>query len=150
MPAGDLVVADYQAELRATLMGASSNYQIAPPGIAGLGLPPVKSADTELGHADGSVAADDFRGVRVITIPLIIGGDSAISASTAMTRFTTLLTAWAPSTSDIPLYIRLPGWGKFHVNGRPRGLDEDLSQLKNGLINVLATFHALDPTITTP
>ena len=145
MPAGDLVVADYQFELRTTLMGEGSNYLIvgAP---TGFGVPAVKSADVELHHDDGSYGSPDYHGVRVITIPLEM---TASTASTAMQYFDALVTAWAPSTTDIPLYFRLPYWGKKYVNGRPRGLSEDLSKVPYGIVRAIAVFVALDPTINT-
>ena len=46
MAAGDLVVADWQVELRSTLMGRTTVYKLA--GLDGLGEPPVRSRDVEL------------------------------------------------------------------------------------------------------
>jgi hypothetical protein len=66
-----------------------------------------------------------------------------------MADFDALVAAWAPSTVDIPLYFRLPSWGKRYVNGRPRGLDEDFAALEFGRITAMPTFVALDPTIHT-
>src|SRR6266576_1380797 len=124
MPPGDLVVADYQWELRAVLMGVTTRFKPAPPGIKGLVASSVKSADVDLEGADGSYASVDRKAPRVITIPMTI---LEINAGTAMNSLQTLSAAWDASATDIPLYIRLPGWGKFHVNGRPRGLVEDLT-----------------------
>lgn len=145
MPAGALVVADFQLELRLLLMGAGTEYEIGPGAITGLGQTPVKSADVELDHADGSYGSPDYSGARTLTIPLLVHGDDPADC---MDNFSTLLAAWVPSTSDIPLYIQLPGWGKFYVNGRPRGLDDDMSRLKSSEIAALATFVALNPAIT--
>ena len=174
MPAGDLIDRDYQLELRSMLMGDNTMYTIdrSRGAIKGLGMPPAKTADTELDHADGSYGGEDYTGPRVITVALLIKGSensgtwndadstwngsggtwdttggSGTSPGGALNGLSALNDAWAASTTDIPLYLRLPGWGKFHVNGRPRGLDEDLSLLTFGLIVVMATFVALDPTI---
>lgn len=150
MAAGDLVVADYQIELRATLMGDGSNYpldfdqrqQWMP-----LGEGSTKTADVELLHANGSYGSDDFDGPLVFNFPFII---DATTHATAETRAKTLReTVWATSSTDIPLYQKLPGIGKFYVMGRPRKpYVENRSEAQFGTIRVLATFVALDPTIT--
>lgn len=151
MPAGDLIAADYQIELRLLLMGASTVYGIGPTpaSIEGLGLTQPKTNDLDLAHQDGAYGGHDKRGIRVITIPIVI---RHTSAANAMNALTTLETAWDVSTTDIPLYLRLPGWGKFHVNGRPRGLSAEIpTELRQkASIKCLATFVANTPTIVTP
>ena len=150
MPAGDLVVADYQAELRGVLMGVGTVYGIGPrpASIEGLGNPQPKTTDLDLAHADGAYGGHDKRGVRVITVPIVI---RQTSAALAMTSLETLMTAWDVATADIPLYFRLPGWGKRYVNGRPRGLDADIpTELKKRFaIACLGTFVCPSPTILT-
>lgn len=151
MPAGDLVTVDYTAELRGLLMGFGTVYGIGPRPltIEGLGNPQPKTHDLELAHADGSYGGQDKRAIRVVTVPIII---RQTSAANAMTSLTTLQTAWDVATADIPLYFRLPGWGKFHINGRPRGLDVTIpTELKQRFaIACLGTFVANTPTIITP
>lgn len=145
MPAGDLITEDWQGELRATLLGEGSDYPFGPGAITGLGLPPLKTADVDLAHADGAYGSPDYLASRIITIPMQIGGSTDAAAMTALTD---LIAAWAPSDVDIELHLRLPGWGHFKVSGRPRGLDAELAQLKSGEIATLGTFVALNPTIT--
>lgn len=151
MAAGDLIGADYQGEIRGLLFGATTVFGIGPrpASIDGLGLTAVKTNDLEFAHKDGSYGGQDKRSIRVITIPLVI---RQTSAAAAMNSLTTLETAWDVATADIPLYLRLPGWGKFHVNGRPRGLDATIpTELRQRFsINCLATFVANTPTIITP
>lgn len=146
MPAGDLVVADWQVELRATLMGATTIYRLAMGGgFGGLGVPGAKTTDLDLTDRDGAYGGRDRSGVRTITVPLVI---RTAVAATALVGLEQMNTTWAPSTIDIPLYGRLPGWGRFSVNGRPRGLDVDLKDMQFGIVRCLATFVALTPTIT--
>lgn len=149
MAAGDLVVADWQLELRTLLHGPASLYIVDRDRGAykGLGVPPVKAKSVPLDGADGSYGAPEFLSSRVITAAFII---KASTPAAAMNALTAINTAWASSTTDIPLYLRLPGWGKFHVNGRPRGVDEDISRAALGIIPLLCTFEALNPTIVTP
>lgn len=140
-------MADYTAEVRTTLFGDGTNYGIDFKNIDGLGVPQAKTADVELEQADGSYGSPDYLGVRVILLPLVFDGTPSQVGGWLKTWQTTL---WAPSTTDIPLYLQLPGLGKFHVNGRPRGLDADISRIGFGTITAEATFVCLDPTITYP
>lgn len=128
-------------------MGATTIYgiEMGAGGITGLGVPRVKTADLEYADANGSYGGKDRLDVRVITVPLVIRGSTATGA---MDGLETMNTAWAPSIVDLPLYIRLPGFGKFYVNGRPRGLDADLKDMQFGAVHALATFVCLNPTIT--
>jgi len=149
MPAGDLVTVDFTAELRATLMGVGTIYEIESGTvmITGLGTPPTKTYDLDLTDLDGAYGGRDRLQPRVITVPIVIATGSP---ATAMNGLKTMNTTWAPSTTDIPLYMRMPGFDKFHVNGRPRGLDADLKNMQFGVIYCLGTFVALTPTIITP
>lgn len=147
MPAGSLIAADYQLELRATLMGDGTNYPLrSDRTIDGLGVPNAKTADVELDQADGSYGSPDYLGVRVLLIPFVFEG----TPSQVGGWIKDMHTVWAPSTTDIPLYMQLPGFGKFHVNGRPRGFDADIQRIQFGIATAEATFVALDPTITYP
>ena len=145
MPAGDLLTDDYQLELRGVLMGYGTDYQIRPEGIGGLGSAPAKVRQVSLAHGDGSVAADDLLGERIITVPITITGDDP---GDAMDKLDALNTAWAPGAAVV-LHGQLPGWAHWSVTGHPRPAAADLSNLKSGIIETLYEFHALEPTITT-
>lgn len=144
MAAGDLVVQDWQLELRGVLMGVATNFVVTPPGMQGIGVPQIKTRDTDLSLAHGTYGGPDLLDKRVVTVPITINRSSA---ATALTSFTSLASAWSYATSDIPLHFQLPGWGKRYVTGRPRGFVENLENLRSGVIRVLCTFEALDPTI---
>lgn len=145
MPAGDLVIADFTYEIRTTLFGDGTNYLVDDENIEGLGTAPVRTADVDLFHEDGSYGSPDTYGPRVILIPLLFRGTASQVGGWVKTWQTTI---WAKSSTDIPLFMQLPGYGKFSVEGRPRGFDPDLRYLKFGLVTAEATFVALDPTIT--
>lgn len=142
MPAGALVVADWQLELRTTLMGATTDYVIDKDagGIGGLLDVAVQMPETDYAHAAGSFAGDGFAAARTATVPLVLTGFAALS---------TMQTVWAPSTSDLSLTFQLPNIGKRYVNGRPLGLVADVSQAAHGSIRMLASFRITDPTIYT-
>lgn len=142
MPAGDLVVADWQLELRTTLMGATTDYVIDKDagGVGGLLDVSVAMSETEYAHADGAFAGDAFSAARTATVPLVLDGFTALTAMQAV---------WAPSLTDLPLHFQLPDIGKRYVNGRPLGLVADLTMAAGGTIRVLASFRITDPTIYT-
>lgn len=142
MAAGDLVVSDYQLELRTTLMGAATDYVIDKDagGVGGLLDVTVTMSETEYGHADGSFAGDAYQGARTATVPLVLEDFAALSA---------MRTVWAPSTTDLPLYFQVPSIGKKYVNGRPLGFVTDMGLAAMGAIRILASFRITDPTIYT-
>jgi len=141
MPAGDLVVADFQLELQGVLMGNGA-ISIAEQQVSGLGNPQPKVADVPLDLAPGSYGSPDYQASRVITVPMSVTADTPAAT---WNLFATLVTAWAPVTADVRLYVRLPGLGRVYFNGRPRGLSDDLSDLYLGVVYCLGTFVALNP-----
>lgn len=144
MPAGDLIVDDYQVEWDATLHGRGTPYGIGKPGITGLGVPATKTTDVNLDGAPGAYGGRDYPGVRVITIPFHIEAEPAAAGI----HFRNLATLWVPTPDDRELHIRLPGFGHIKVSGRPRGFFDDLSLMSIGIIEAFATFWCGDPTIT--
>ncbi|MEJ7763888.1 MAG: hypothetical protein WKF86_00165 [Acidimicrobiales bacterium] len=144
MPAGDLVIADNQLELRTVLSGFGTSFPIAFENLSGLGVPEAKTSDIEFGHAPGAYLGRDYSEVRIITVPYVLRG-TPLSVGA---NFRTLCVMWAVSETNLPLHARLPGLGKFTVTGRPRGLVDDLTQLNIGVVRALATFVCGDPTIT--
>lgn len=136
------VTADWQAELAGVTVGAGTRYVLTGP-ITGLGIPTPRTGDAERGDRPGDVTGADVPARRVLTIPLGIDGDSAAEGWTLLE---TLSAAWSPSAADETFDLRLPGFGttrRFY--GRPRGVETDLSLLRHGWVDVLATFEALDP-----
>lgn len=145
MPAGDLISADYQLELRATLNGEGTAYRFGPLGIDGIDVEPPKTQDVPLDGEAGAQTGYDYPDVKVITV------DYTLKSTTAGVGvlYKSLRTLWAiEQDDDIPLHIRLPGLGQFSVMGRPRGLRANLTQQKHGLVTALATFVCGDPTMT--
>lgn len=146
MPAGDLVVNDYTLELGGTLLGDGTVYELSyeKGGITGLGVPQPKTNDTDLAHAKGRYAGRDYTAERLITIPFVITGATATATGDS---FEVLAGLFAASTVNVPLFIQLPGLGKFKVDGRPRGLTEDLRNLQYGWVEALGYFWCGDPAL---
>lgn len=144
---GDLLTANYQFQLHETLYGTGSNgvrIENHQP-IEGLGVPDAKSQDVEYAGRDGSYGNPDYLSVRMITIPIVM---KSASASTTMTNFKGLTQSWVPLTADTDLAFQLPGWGKFYINGRPRGAKADLTLVNRAVVRVLLRFDCPNPAIT--
>lgn len=133
---------DGQASILGLLIGAGTSYPFGKAGISGIGVPNIKSADTPLGNQDGAYGAADYRDVRTIICHIeIVGAD----ADAVMTLFGVLRSAWQPTLADIEFHLQLPAIGHVFYNGRPRGLEEDLTDVWDGHISCIGTFVALDP-----
>lgn len=141
--AGELLTQDGQVEWFGILLGAGTDYIVADAGITGLGVPEPRTTDVPLDHADGAWLGRDYASTRVITIPVDMVG----TATHAAALYRQLAAAWAPTSTNGELHLRLPGFGHLWVAGRPRGLTDDLSKLHTGHVAALATFMCGDPTI---
>lgn len=136
----------WQAELRSLTMGDGTNYPFDAEvgGITGLGVPAPKTADVDLAHQDGAYGSEDFMGVRVVTIPFVLGGTPA----QVFEWLDDLNTAWAPASSDLTLTLGLPFYGDVDLEGRPRGLDVDTKHAQFGIIRAMGTFVGLNPELS--
>lgn len=148
MAAGDLVVADFQIEVRATLMGPGSNYRLDYERLQAytpMGQQSGKYVEVPLGSGDGSYGGVDRDGPLTFQFPLYFQGTAA-AAGNAIKE---MRTVWAKSSTDIPMYHQIPGTvGKFYVNGRPRPVGINAQFIEFGKVLFLCTFVALNPTIT--
>lgn len=136
----------WQFGIRGLLGGAGTGYSFSGP-IGGLGIPtPRTDGDQERGDLDGDVGGTDTLPRRIFTLPVGIDGSSSTDA---MQGLSALKVAWRPSIVDLELDLCLPGFptpdNVLTWYGRPRGFDSDLTRLKNGRIDALLTFEALDP-----
>jgi hypothetical protein len=147
MPAGDLVIDDFQLELDGLLMGRDTSYRLdkSRGGMDGLIDVVVKQVKTEYAHQDGAHIGEAHEASRTAVIWLLIRN----TASGAGTDSIALRAAWEPQSTDVPLYWRLPGWGKRYVNGRPGGARFFPALAIHGLIPVMCTFEITDPAIYT-
>jgi hypothetical protein len=147
MPAGDLLTgAAWEFEMNGLLTGGATAYRIDRAGgkrVEGFGVPQTKTADVDLPMAHGAYPSPDFMGVRVITVPYKI---HFVDPDDAMAAFLALCYAWEPVEADLELHGQLPGL-RFHVVGRPRGVQDDLRDLTFGTVYALARFDCLDPAL---
>lgn len=146
MPAGDLISADWQAELRTTLMG-NSTFPIVTVDVS---PPPLISHDVPKLLDDGEFQGSQFQGAQYVTLTMNVTGTSE---SNLIANLDTLKTAWAKATSDLTFVLRLPNWGKRSIAGRPaHALDvppiesQQLAALT--IRGVRAQFKAGTPTWT--
>lgn len=138
---------DATLELNGLTMGTGTAYAIAPAGIKGLGIPATKTADTSFDGRDGVFAAPDFLDARLVTVEFILLGTSPENAAALLDD---LNTAWGPARDgvDVVLTITMPGFGPASLVGRPRGVDADLTDMKNSTFRALCAFFGTDPNFT--
>lgn len=149
MPAGDLITGDWQAELRTTLMGATTNYE-----FRSVHAPPAEYRTTDVPKllGDGTFGGKDFKGPIVVTIEFVVKGTSDVNLQA---NLDTLEGVWARSHTDLEFVLRLPNWGTKgkKISGRPRRFDpgtfEPSRQASFRQIGVRAQFEGLTPTWTT-
>ena len=117
MAAGDLVVSDYQAELRTTLMGASTDYV-----FTAIDVPPAPIVTNDLPKLldHGKFQGSHYKGPIVVTLTMEVTGTTEANLRA---NLDTLETAWAVASSDITFVLRLPTWGKRSLSGRPINFD---------------------------
>lgn len=137
---------DWQASILGLLIGAGTPYQWGAGFITGIGVPPAKTADTPLGNQDGVYPAAEYRDKRIIICHLEI---LELTQLDAMNAFVTIREAWQPTQADIEFHLQLPGIGHVFYNGRPQELEEDLTQMRAGRIQLIGTFKAGDPQAQT-
>jgi hypothetical protein len=130
----------WQMELRGLLMGRGTPYRFAA-APEGLGLPALRTNDMAWLADDGAYGAGDWMQPRLVRARLWVdAGDAAASETAART----LVGAWAPSRTDLPLELRVAAKA-YLAYGRPRRCEIDLAPLKYGHAEAAVEFAALDP-----
>ena len=135
------ITRDWQAELGGVTIGAGTDYDLEGP-ITGLGVPAPRTSDLDRGDQPGVFGGRDVPKVRTIGIAVAINGDDPAGAWDLVDA---LCAAWATTSTDTTLDIRLPGMGTVRWTGRPRGVDLDLELLPYGSARARLVFDALDP-----
>jgi len=105
---------------------------------AGLGIPSPEYSDNNL-PGDGVFAGYDRLRKRIIRIPIILVADNQIEV-----RLHALKSGFRPSTQTKELDIRLEGAARRYY-GRARGMEVDMTNIKQGVIVASATFETIDP-----
>lgn len=150
MAFGDLLVADFQFQLVDTLYGTGQHGvwlddKTPPSGM--FDVPDTKTQDVDLPGVDGAAANPDHMGVRQIHLSVVI---RQAAEATLINNLVALQTAWAPVAADADLYFQWPGIGVFGFQGRPRGMQVDLSLQRRGAIRALLRFDCPSPAMQLP
>jgi hypothetical protein len=138
-------VIDWTATLRGVSIGAgTTSYRWATMPTGVLGYTDVRTGDVPIPRADGVFAGDDRLGGRTMTFDVHIIGTTDTAAETAAAA---LAGAFAPSTTDLPIDVRLTGTpAEYRLFGRPRGCDIALdTKFLSGVLRARCTFLATDP-----
>lgn len=136
-------LADYQHEVNDLVLGAPGPYRLED--VSGMGLPQKKPKRYEIGGASGVRWGREFRTGNVITFDgmIVCEGDPAA----AYTALGFLREAWAAESilaipdATVAWRYKMPGRAEQVVQGRPDNLDENLSNLRLGIIPFQATFE---------
>ena len=142
---------NWQLEIRGTVTGTGTAWwtdRSRGRTVGGLGVPPPKTADTDLHGEDGAYGADEFMSTRILTWPYACDADD----------FPALCALWEPveDNGDITITIQVPGWGVRELTGRPGPLVDDWSEAFGAAVDrplrvhALATFRALSPRLVVP
>lgn len=136
-----MALTDWQAQLGGVTVGDGTDYILDGP-ITGLGVPAPRTSDLERADTAGVFGGRDIPKTRLIGIAVSVAADSP---AVAWELVDVLCAAWAPTSTDTTLDIRLPGMGTRRWTGRPRGVDLDLDLLPQGAARARLTFEALNP-----
>ena len=147
MAAGDLVVQDWQIELRARLMGDASAIIVDSDrgGLGGLLDLVTEEPEMPYAHQKGSFIGDSREVARTVTAALVTDAATAAAANLLIWEMRTI---WAGSNTDEQLWFQLPGIGKGYVVGRPKGIVPlPAKTVLSGAQPFMATFRLGDPTV---
>lgn len=137
---------DYQAELRSTVMGPSTNYELMEIHVTPA---PIRTNDLPKLLADGAFQGPQYSGSIVVTLVMEVIGTTEINLRA---NLDTLETAWAKSSTDLTFKLRLPSWGTRSLSGRPINFDVPPLVVEHvagfSIPNVRAQFEAGTPTWT--
>ncbi len=142
-PSWPILTVDFQAQLGSLLMGTGTAYRIAT--IDGMGLPPIRAADSDRAFASGSFGGTDLAGKRDVTMEFNIVPGSGDPGMNVLLR--NLIAAFAPRSIDTALALRIPDIGSLVLIGRPRRCEViyDSAAGRGRRARVAALFSALDP-----
>lgn len=145
MAAGDLITSDGQYEVNGLLMG-DATIHIDQAGVTGWDDVAVAASDTNRDLSPGASSGYDSEEARMVRVPLLIVADDEAAARAELRL---VQTAWtAGGFTDVQLHRQVAGQREYLV-GRTRGCAPVLTRggLASGLIPVLCSFFANDPTI---
>jgi len=149
MPAGDLIVADYQFELREHLAGDGCDWDNTEQGWSDPTGGEVVGSDAQRTLADGVSAGFDRSGPIVFTASLWT--PNCYDDAEAWDLVSELREAWAPSGyADLELHMQLPGLGHCWLLGRPRGVQVDTARIREGVAFAMVTFLGVDGRLHFP
>lgn len=133
-------VTDWQISLGGLLLGKNAEWCIE--SVDGVGLPNVRTTDSDESFLHGTVALGDFAGSRTITVAVSGRFDTPAEAWDALRA---LSGVWQPVVWEQPLRFRMTGDESLMLIGHPRRLDADTSGIHLGVVRATLEFVANDP-----
>lgn len=149
MPAGDLITADGQAELRGLLIGRGTSYAVSR--WAGLGLPKVRSDDVELESTDGAAGGLDLYEPRSISADVGIFAADRASLGVLRDALAAAFVRVDGVAATVPFVVRLAGTSRL-AHARPRRLELPWERWEPHGLTLAGAFElwAADPYLYSP
>lgn len=139
MPPGDEIDDDYQVQIGALLMGKGTDWHIQ--SLRGWYGQGVKTGDLDL-LGDGATLGVDRLASKVVVLTAVASNDDPVELQAMLDEF---MAEWAVG-GDKELHRQTAQLHQYIV-GRTRRYVIDDDRRHAGIIEVVAEFHAGDPTI---
>ena len=133
-------VTEWQVSLGGIMLGKNSEWCLT--SVEGVGLPDIRTTDSDESFLHGIVALGDFAGGRTVTIGAAGKFDTGAEAWTALRA---LAGVWQAVVWEQPLRLRMTGDDSLMLIGHPRKLEADTSGIHLGVVSVTLEFVATDP-----
>lgn len=145
MPAGDLLVANYDFEYKSTLICNGGTYVLVSGRV--LDSPEIRTSDRVRGQLDGLFPGTDYYGKRTIELEIEVWCETEAEFKTSVAA---LKAALVLQRSESPLAFKLPGWSNnFIVNCKPRRVAGPTVNLQYDFFvgTVIVQLEATDPRL---
>lgn len=141
-PAGPPALTLSQGSYNGVTFGPGTSWGIV--SIDGLGMPQVRTGDTDRALDTGQLQGLNFLGGRDVTLTLELATADVASAVTALTD---LAAATAVANTELPLWLNLAGTPlALMATVRKRQFPVDMA-FTAALVRVTLAFHATDPRL---
>lgn len=129
-------------------LGSTYPIDLAPDGIEGLDLPPIRTSDQERTLAHGLVPGRDLAGGRTITLALQFRNPPTLenAREAELAQLSEVLT---PRDDEQPLVIKIPGRDELMIKARPRRayIPRNRTAVAFEFQELAVEFFASDPLI---
>lgn len=138
MPAGDLISADWQVEIRGYLLGPGTPWRVG--GLEAWSSRAVRAEDTPRASSHGAILGRDLINAHTRGLRLNTGHGNRITTPAELVALRDeIREAWATQATDIPVVYQLGGHKRLRF-GRTRGIDLVEDDLTVGYLQAQLEF----------